>query len=58
MLKVISILTGLAGEISAVDALRQACQSLKMMCAHMKETFGEAYREHGEQAACADSMEP
>jgi hypothetical protein len=28
-----------AGEISAVEALRQACASLKQMCGHIKATF-------------------
>ena len=28
-----------AGEISAVEALRQAAQSLKQLCGHMKASF-------------------
>ncbi len=35
----------LIGEISATEALRQACQSLKDVCAHIKGTFEEAWAE-------------
>ena len=31
-----------AGEISAAEALRQACYNLKAACAHMKEKFQAA----------------
>ena len=34
-----------AGEISPVEALRQACQQLKEMCAHIKGTFEQAWAE-------------
>ena len=36
----------LAGEVTAVEALRQACQSLKQLCGHMKSTFDEAYEQY------------
>ena len=44
-----------AGEISAVEALRQACQSLKQVCEHMKLTFQEEYREHLASTGQADA---
>ncbi len=44
-----------AGEISAVEALRQACQSLKQVCEHMKATFQEEYQEHMQQAGGTDT---
>jgi hypothetical protein len=34
-----------AGEISATEALRQACQSLQDMCAHIRVTFEKAWDE-------------
>ena len=34
------------GELTAVEALRQACQSLKQLCGHMKSTFTEAYDQY------------
>ncbi len=49
------ILLCCAGEISAVEALRQACQSLKQVCEHMKATFQEEYREHVESTGLADA---
>ena len=36
----------LAGEVTAVEALRQACQSLKQLCGHMQSTFNEAYEQY------------
>ena len=43
----------LSGEVTAVEALRQACQSLKQLCGHMKSNFTEAYEqyEHSRGAA-------
>ena len=41
------------GELTAVEALRQACQSLKQLCGHMKTTFTEAYEQY-EQTQGAD----
>ena len=29
-----------------MEALRQACQSLKQLCGHMKATFNEAYAQY------------
>ena len=29
-----------------MEALRQACQSLKQLCGHMKATFNEAYTQY------------
>ncbi len=34
------------GELTAVEALRQACQSLKQLCGHMRSTFTEAYEQY------------
>lgn len=34
------------GELTAVEALRQACQSLKQLCGHIKSSFTEAYEEY------------
>ena len=45
----------LAGEVTAVEALRQACQSLKQLCGHMKSAFTEAYEQH-EQSKDAQPM--
>lgn len=36
----------LAGEVTAVEVLRQACQSLKQLCGHMKSIFNEAYEQY------------
>jgi hypothetical protein len=46
---VVHLLCSCAGEISAVEALRQACQSLKQVCAHMKEKFTEACNQYEER---------
>ena len=43
-----------AGEISAVEALRQACQSLKQLCGHMKATFNEAYTQYEQRPESGD----
>ncbi|CAK0748214.1 hypothetical protein CVIRNUC_001822 [Coccomyxa viridis] len=44
--KVVNLRIQTTGEISAVEALRQACQSLKQLCGHMKATFNEAYTQY------------
>ena len=38
-----------------MEALRQACQSLKQVCTHMKATFQEEYRDHMERTGQADA---
>ena len=38
-----------------MEALRQACQSLKQVCEHMKATFQEEYREHVASTGQADA---
>lgn len=38
-----------------MEALRQACQSLKQVCQHMKATFQEEYRDHMDMAGQADA---
>ena len=43
------------GELTAVEALRQACQSLKQLCGHMKSTFTEAYDQY-EQTKGGDAQ--
>ncbi len=35
-----------AGEISATQALRNACEDLKDVCNHMKATFHKAQEKH------------
>lgn len=35
----------LAGEITATEALRDACQSLKEVCLHVKQTYKDANTE-------------
>ena len=37
--------SSVAGEISPVEALRQACQQVKEMCAHIKGKFEQAWAE-------------
>ncbi|EIE22071.1 RBP11-like subunits of RNA polymerase [Coccomyxa subellipsoidea C-169] len=53
--KVVNLRIQTTGEISAVEALRQACQSLKQVCEHIKATFQEEYREHVESTGLADA---
>ena len=43
------------GELTAVEALRQACQSLKQLCGHIKSTFTAAYEEY-EQTKGTDAQ--
>ena len=38
----ILILPLIAGEVTATEALRDACQSLKEVCLHVKQTFKDA----------------
>ncbi len=37
-----------------MEALRQACQSLKQVCEHMKTTFQKEYQEHVQRAGGTD----
>lgn len=39
-----------AGEVSATEALRGACQSLKGVCLHAKQTFRDANAQFDNQA--------
>ncbi|CAL5218993.1 g748 [Coccomyxa viridis] len=44
--KVVNLRIQTTGELTAVEALRQACQSLKQLCGHMRSTFTEAYEQY------------
>ena len=46
-----------AGEISAAEALRQACRSLQDVCAHVKSTFTDATARKREELAEALALE-
>lgn len=53
--KVVNLRIQTTGEISAVEALRQACQSLKQVCEHIKTTFQKEYQEHMQRAGGQDT---
>ena len=43
--------TDAAGEISAAEALRQACRNLQEVCAHVKTSFETAVAEKRQETA-------